>query len=185
MKFQPMSPPQELSAVNSIVIPPVGGSNQINNPEEFASPIIHPNIHLEQQQQQQQHEQELPKNNFIKKYKHDRTLNTGHTRIPHQSTISFAKYDLMNLDTNAMSPIETPDDDDEDELITLNRGDFILPNSSFFIPTTTTSIVNSDTESYESYYSFSKSPETTTTNNNINNNRHSMSTIIRGEHVRC
>ena len=185
MKFQPMSPPQELSAVNSIVIPPVGGSNQINNPEEFASPIIHPNIHLEQQQQQQ-HEQELPKNNFIKKYKHDRTLNTGHTRIPHQSTISFAKYDLMNLDTNAMSPIETPDDDDEDELITLNRGDFILPNSSFFIPTTTTSIVNSDTESYESYYSFSKSPETTTTNNNNNNNnRHSMSTIIRGEHVRC
>lgn len=189
MKFQPMSPPQELSAVNSIVIPPVGGSNQIDNPEEFASPIIHPNIHLEQQRQQ--HEEELSKNknnNFINKYKHDPKFNSGHTRIPHHSTISFAKYDLMNLDTSAMSPIETPGDDDdeeEEELITLNRGDFILPNSSFFIPTTTTSIVNSDTDSHESYYSFSKSPETTTTNNNNNNNYHSMSTIVRGEHVRC
>ncbi|KAF6069410.1 hypothetical protein FOB64_003060 [Candida albicans] len=83
---------------------------------EFASPIIHPNIHLEQQRQQ--HEEELSKNknnNFINKYKHDPKFNSGHTRIPHHSTISFAKYDLMNLDTSAMSPIETPGDDDDEK----------------------------------------------------------------------
>ena len=39
----------------------------------------------------------------------------------------------MNLDTSAMSPIETPGDDDEEEeeLITLNRGILYYPIHHF------------------------------------------------------
>lgn len=152
LKFQPMSPPQDFSAVNTIIIPPVGGSSHIINPEYYSSPIIHPNIHIDQM---------------------TGTISSNN----HRSNISFAKYDLMNLDPSAMSPVDDNDDDndddDDDDMVEIDRTEFVLPNSSFFIPTTTINASKGemmdndhipveeeeDDDDNDSYYSFSKSPQ--------------------------
>ena len=56
----------------------------------------------------------------------------------HRSNISFAKYDLMNLDPSAMSPVDDNDDDndddDDDDMVEIDRTEFVLPNSSFLYP---------------------------------------------------
>ncbi|RCK63469.1 hypothetical protein Cantr_09770 [Candida viswanathii] len=157
LKFQPMSPPQDFSAVNTIIIPPVGGSSQIINPEHYSSPIIHPNIHLDE--------------------------SGGTMGSNHRTNISFAKYDLMNLGPSAMSPIDDhddhddnddDDDDDDDDMVEIDRTEFVLPNSSFFIPTTAINNASQgdtaddeggagaeeeEEDDNDSYYSFSKSPQ--------------------------
>ncbi|KAI5961394.1 uncharacterized protein KGF55_004017 [Candida pseudojiufengensis] len=72
--------PTDLSAMNNIVIPPVGSSQNISNPEHYSSAIVHPNMTT-----------------------HYNTMNNINSR----NNITFARYDMMNLDNNAaFSPID-------------------------------------------------------------------------------
>ncbi|KAI5967554.1 hypothetical protein CANMA_002988 [Candida margitis] len=113
----PHSPGQQLSSINSLVVPPVGSSQVIGNPTNYSSTIVHPNMRQEQ----------------------------GNSSNRQQ--VNFIRYDMMNLDNNALSPII-----DESEFTSAqvspthnNLNEVLIPTSTFFVPTST--------DSEESYYS--------------------------------
>ncbi|CAK9436798.1 uncharacterized protein LODBEIA_P13200 [Lodderomyces beijingensis] len=130
-KFHPTSPNEPSSAINTIVIPPVGSNHVIGDPALFSNPIVHPNFRS-----------------------HNLTELTTHNSPCSRPDVSFARYDMMNLDSNAMSPID-------DEIVEVDSAqhasDICIPNdefipiSSFFLPTTN--------DSLDSFYSCGQAGE--------------------------
>ncbi|KAI5954637.1 hypothetical protein KGF54_002413 [Candida jiufengensis] len=112
--------PTDLSAMNSIIIPPVGSSQNIGNPEHYSSSIVHPNM------------------TFRK--------NTNSDSFG-RNNISFARFDMMNLDNNAAySPMDVEETEYSSAQINPYEqiNDIMIP-TSMFLPT------SSDSE--DSFYS--------------------------------
>lgn len=109
----PNSPGQQLSAINSLVVPPVGSSQIIGNPANYSSTIVHPNMRQDQ----------LNNNN--------------------RQQLNFIRYDMMNLDnSNALSPIINESEFTSAQVNqqpSHNLNEILIPTSTFFVPTTSDS----------------------------------------------
>ncbi|KAG7660712.1 uncharacterized protein J8A68_005829 [[Candida] subhashii] len=155
--LSPMMMP--MSAVNTIVIPPIGSNynhRSLQNPAVYANPIIHPNLH----------DSEFRRNGGV----------------------TFARYDYMNLDPNGMSPDdeEEVEDEVEEEEHNVLYGQigssvFLPTTSAYPIPTTSTTSGSND-----SFYSILKSPsfdqQSFQERNNNNPKRKASSPIYRITH---
>lgn len=111
----PNSPGHQLSALNSLVVPPVGSSQVIGNPANYSSIIVHPNMR-----------QEHPGNNRQQ-----------------ANFIRYDMMNLDN--SNALSPIIDESDftsaqnNHQHHHNSQNLNEVLIPTSTFFVPVTSDS----------------------------------------------